>query len=161
MSSDFLWYLPTHGDSRDLAGSAFHRDAKMRGARLPGLGYLKQVALAGDAAGFFGALIPTGSYCEDAWLVAAALAEDTHRLRPLVAFRPGFVLPAVAAQTAATLQRMTGGRLLLNVVTGGSASEQRAYGDFLDHEVRVGEDLLPLVTRGTKSANVLPLSAAS
>lgn len=58
------------------------------------------------------------------------------RLKSLVAFRPGFVLPAVAAQTVATLQRFTHNRLLLNVVTGGSSTEQRAYGDFLDHDAR-------------------------
>jgi alkanesulfonate monooxygenase len=136
VGSDFLWYLPTHGDSRDLAGSAFHRSAGARGARPPELDYLKQVALAADTAGFFGALIPTGSYCEDAWLIAAAVSQHTRSLRPLVAFRPGFVLPAVAAHAAASLQRLTNGRLLLNVVTGGSASEQRAYGDFLDHDAR-------------------------
>jgi alkanesulfonate monooxygenase len=92
--------------------------------------------LAAEAAGFLGTLIPTGSYCEDAWAVAAAVSQRTTRLKSLVAFRPGFVLPAVAAQTAASLQRLTGNRLLLNVVTGGSSSEQRAYGDFLDHDAR-------------------------
>ena len=75
-------------------------------------------------------------YCEDAWLVAAAVAQHTRHFKPLVAFRPGFVLPAVAAQTAASFQRLTGGRLILNVVTGGSSAEQQAYGDFLDHDAR-------------------------
>jgi alkanesulfonate monooxygenase len=136
MGSDFLWYLPTHGDGRDLANGAFH-DRKRGGAfRPPGLDYLKQVALAAEGGGFLGALIPTGSYCEDAWAVAAAVAQHATRLKPLVAFRPGFVLPAVAAQTAASLQRLTGNRLLLNVVTGGSAAEQRSFGDFLDHDAR-------------------------
>jgi alkanesulfonate monooxygenase len=140
MSSDFLWYLPTHGDSRDLAGSLFHQDAETKTQssryRRPGLEYLKQVALAAEQAGLSGALIPTGSHCEDAWLVAAAIAQHTERLKALVAFRPGFVLPAVAAQTAASFQALFQDRLLLNVVTGGSSREQRGFGDFLDHDTR-------------------------
>ncbi|RYZ10362.1 MAG: LLM class flavin-dependent oxidoreductase [Myxococcales bacterium] len=136
MASDFLWYLPTHGDGRNLAAGAFHRGERGGYHRPPSLDYLTQVALAAESAGFFGALIPTGPYCEDAWAVAAATAVSTRRLKSLVAFRPGFVLPAVAAQTVATLQRFTGDRLLLNVVTGGSSTEQRAYGDFLDHDAR-------------------------
>jgi alkanesulfonate monooxygenase len=136
MSSDFLWYLPTHGDGRDLTTGAFHPGQRGSTFRAPELDYLKQVALAAEKAGFLGALIPTGTHCEDAWAVAAAVSQHATRLKPLVAFRPGFVLPAVAAQTAASFQRLTNNRLLLNVVTGGSAAEQRAYGDFLDHDAR-------------------------
>jgi alkanesulfonate monooxygenase len=136
MASEFLWYLPTHGDGRDLTTGAFHVGQRGSTFRAPDLGYLKQVALAAEAAGFLGALIPTGAHCEDAWAVAAALAQHTSRLKSLVAFRPGFILPAVAAQAAASLQRLTGNRLLLNVVTGGSATEQKSFGDFLDHDAR-------------------------
>jgi len=134
MSSDFLWYLPTHGDGRNLVAGAFH--AGKSSDRPPNFDYLKQIALAAESAGFLGTLIPTGSYCEDAWLIAAAVAQHTRRLKPLVAFRPGFQLPAAAAQAAASFQRLTGNRLLLNVVTGGSSSEQKAFGDFLDHDAR-------------------------
>ena len=136
MSSDFLWYLPTHGDGRDLIGSAHHLEAEAQRQRAPDIGYMTQIALAAERAGFLAALIPTGSRCEDAWLVAAAVAQHTRRLKLLVAFRPGQMNPAVAAQSVATMQRITGDRLLLNVVTGGSAKEQRAYGDFLDHDAR-------------------------
>jgi alkanesulfonate monooxygenase SsuD/methylene tetrahydromethanopterin reductase-like flavin-dependent oxidoreductase (luciferase family) len=68
----------------------------------------------------------------------------TRRLEFLVAFRPGFVLPTLAAQQAASFQRLSGGRLRLNIVTGGDPVEQRAYGDFLDHDdryARTGEFL--------------------
>jgi alkanesulfonate monooxygenase len=136
MTTDYLWYLPTHGDGRDLTTGAFHPGQRGSSFRPPDFDYLKQVGLAAERAGFMGALIPTGTHCEDAWAVAAAVSQHTTRLRPLVAFRPGFVLPAVAAQTAASLQRLTGNRLLLNVVTGGSAAEQRSYGDYLDHDAR-------------------------
>jgi alkanesulfonate monooxygenase len=134
--SDFLWYLPSHGDGRHLSAGAFHHGERGIKHRASSLDYLTQVALAAEVAGFLGTLIPTGSYCEDAWAVAAAVARFTTRLKSLVAFRPGFVLPAVAAQTVATLQRFTADRLLLNVVTGGSSKEQRGYGDFLEHDER-------------------------
>jgi alkanesulfonate monooxygenase len=136
MSSDFLWYLPTHGDGRDLVASSFHSRAVAGRPRPPDLDYLKQVALAADRAGFLGALIPTGAHCEDAWLVAAAVTQYTRHLKPLVAFRPGLVQPAIAAQSVGSFQRLFDDRLLLNVVTGGSSIEQRAYGDFLDHDAR-------------------------
>ncbi len=64
------------------------------------------------------------------------VSQNTERLKFLVAFRPGFVSPTLAAQMASTFQRQTGGRLLLNVVTGGESHEQRAYGDFLDKDAR-------------------------
>jgi alkanesulfonate monooxygenase len=60
----------------------------------------------------------------------------TERLKFLVAFRPGMTSPTLAAQMAATYQRLAPGRLLLNVVTGGESSEQRAYGDFLSKDER-------------------------
>jgi alkanesulfonate monooxygenase len=134
VSSEFFWFLPAHGDGRRLVAGSFH--AAGAAERAPDLEYLKLVAQAAERAGFLGALIPTSAQCEDAWLIAAALAQHTRRLKPLVALRPGFSLPAVAAQTAASFQRLFDDRLLLNVVTGGSSAEQRAFGDFLDHDAR-------------------------
>lgn len=81
-------------------------------------------------------LTPTGTWCEDAWLTAAGLLDQTERLKFLVAFRPGLVPPTLAAQQAATLQRFSNGRLLLNVVSGGDDAEQRRFGDWLTHDER-------------------------
>ena len=77
------------------------------------------------------------------------LAEVTERLKFLVAFRPGLTSPTLAAQMAATFQRHSKGRLLLNVVTGGEAAEQQAYGDFLDKPRRYArcDEFLDIVTR--------------
>ena len=86
--------------------------------------------------GFEAVLTPTGTWCEDAWLTTVALAQHTERLKFLVAFRPGLISPTLAAQMAATYQRVTRGRLLLNVVTGGDSAEQRRFGDRLDHDQR-------------------------
>jgi len=94
------------------------------------------VAGASDRLGFTSVLVPFGMFCEDPWLVTAALARQTERLKFMVAFRPGLMSPTLAAQMAATAQRLSGGRLLINVVIGGDSDEQRRYGDWLDHDQR-------------------------
>ncbi len=129
------WFLPTNGDSRTNPsfGSAIGaRDGRgQAGAteRKGDLAYMAQVARAAEAMGFEAALTPTSSWCDDAWIVTAALGQLTTSLKYLVAFRPGLQSPTLAAQAAATYQRVSGGRLLLNVVVGGDAVEQRRYGD--------------------------------
>ena len=138
------WYLPTHGDGRTLllAGDSSqtdlltHSQPARPGHRPPTLAYLGQVARAAEQAGFDAALTPTGTWCDDAWITCAALSQMTERLRFLVAFRPGSIHPTLAAQQVATFQRHTGGRLLLNVVTGGNDVEQRRFGDDLDKDAR-------------------------
>ncbi|MFF5471091.1 LLM class flavin-dependent oxidoreductase [Streptomyces achromogenes] len=137
MSLTFHWFLPTNGDSRDVVGGGHGSPATVSGRdRPPTVAYLSQIARAAEELGFVAALTPTGAWCEDAWLTTAMVSQHTERLKFLVAFRPGFVSPTLAAQMAATFQRQTGGRLLLNVVTGGESREQRAYGDFLDKDAR-------------------------
>ncbi|MFG3297012.1 LLM class flavin-dependent oxidoreductase [Streptomyces sp. NPDC048179] len=137
MSLTFHWFLPTNGDSRHVVGGGHGTPATASGRdRPPTVAYLSQIARAAEDLGFVGALTPTGAWCEDAWLTTAMVSQHTERLKFLVAFRPGFVSPTLAAQMASTFQRQTGGRLLLNVVTGGESHEQRAYGDFLDKDAR-------------------------
>jgi alkanesulfonate monooxygenase len=125
------WFLPTSGDSRTVVpfGPDGHR-------RPPTIDYLAQIARAADDLGYTGVLTPTGTWCEDSWLVTAALLRETSRLKFLVAFRPNSISPTLAAQKAATYQRISGGRLLLNIVTGGEDTEQRRFGDWLDHDER-------------------------
>ncbi|MCC5953421.1 MAG: LLM class flavin-dependent oxidoreductase [Acidimicrobiia bacterium] len=125
------WFLPTGGDSRELApsGPTDHR-------REPSADYLTSVAQAAEHLGFDAMLTPAGSYCEDAWVATASLLGRTDRIRFLVAFRPGSISPTLAAQMAATYQRMSGGRLLLNVVTGAEARELARFGDWVDHDER-------------------------
>ncbi|WP_315721669.1 MULTISPECIES: FMNH2-dependent alkanesulfonate monooxygenase [unclassified Bradyrhizobium] len=123
-----LWFLPTHGDGRYLGTS--------QGGREVNFNYLRQVAQAADQLGYYGVLIPTGRSCEDSWIVASAVAPFTEKLRYLVAVRPGLQSPAVAARMTATLDRVTNGRLLVNVVTGGDPVENKGDGIFLSHEER-------------------------
>lgn len=123
-----LWFIPTHGDSRYLGTS--------RGARAATFDYFKQVAIAADSLGYEGVLLPTGRSCEDSWILAASLMDATRRLKFLVALRPGLVQPSQSARMAATLDRLSGGRLLVNLVTGGDAEELEGDGLFLPHKER-------------------------
>src|SRR6185436_9217873 len=116
-TTDVLWFLPTHGDGRYLGTET--------GARHVTLNYLSQIARAADELGYFGVLIPTGRSCEDSWIVASAMVPLTQRLRYLVAVRPGLSEPSMTARMAATLDRLSNGRLLINVVTGGDPLELR------------------------------------
>lgn len=123
-----FWFLPTHGDSRYLGTS--------EGARPVDLDYLQQIAGAADHLGYEGVLIPTGRSCEDPWVVASSLIGATKKLKFLVAVRPGLHQPSLAARMAATFDRLSGGRLLVNLVTGGDQAELEGDGVYLDHAAR-------------------------
>ncbi|MCV2217076.1 FMNH2-dependent alkanesulfonate monooxygenase [Thauera sp. Sel9] len=125
---DIFWFLPTHGDGRYL-GSPL-------GARAVDHDYLKQIAQAADSLGYGGVLIPTGRACEDAWVVASSLIPVTRKLKFLVALRPATTSPTVAARQAATFDRLSDGRLLINLVAGGDTSDLEADGIFLGHDER-------------------------
>ena len=127
-NANVLWFLPTHGDGRHLGTtSARVQSVFSICARSP---------QAADDLGYFGVLLPTGRSCEDSWVIASALAPFTERLRYLVAVRPGLQSPTVAARMTATLDRVSQGRLLINVVTGGDPVENNGDGIFLDHDER-------------------------
>ena len=150
MSLRFHWFLPTSGDGRDIVGGGHGAAHGVADAVRPAsLAYLGQIARSAEQLGFEAALTPTGAWCEDAWVTTAMLTEVTERLKFLVAFRPGLISPTLSAQMAATFQRHSKGRLLLNVVTGGESAEQRAYGDFLDKAARYERcgEFLSIVTR--------------
>ncbi len=123
-----FWFIPTHGDSRYLGTS--------KGARQVDFAYMKQIAVAVDNLGYEGVLIPTGRSCEDPWLTAASLIDATKHLKFLVALRPGVTTPALAARMVATFDRLSNGRILLNLVTGGDEQELRGDGIYEDHATR-------------------------
>jgi alkanesulfonate monooxygenase len=147
------WFLPTSGDGRTIV-ERFHANRSLGApAQRPAdIDYLAQIARAAEQLGFTGVLTPTGTWCEDAWLTTAALISQTSRLKFLVAFRPGVISPTLAAQMAATYQRISAGRLLLNVVTGGDAVEQQRFGDWHDHDQRYARtDEFLTIVRGVWS----------
>ncbi|OWJ76589.1 MULTISPECIES: FMNH2-dependent alkanesulfonate monooxygenase [Haematobacter] len=125
---NFFWFIPTHGDGSYLGSESQQRPQDP--------GYFRQVAQAADRLGYQGVLLPTGQNCEDSWITAAGLATATERLKFLVALRPGVTLPSFAARQTAALDRLSGGRLLLNVVVGGNPVELAGDGVFLAHDER-------------------------
>jgi alkanesulfonate monooxygenase len=125
---DLFWFLPTSGDGSYLGTEKGHRPAD--------IGYLREIAQAADRLGFGGVLLPTGTNCLDGWMVGAALAPHTERLKFLLALRPGFTTPGLAARQSAALDRISNGRLLLNIVTGGQPKELAGDGLLLGHDER-------------------------
>jgi alkanesulfonate monooxygenase len=119
MSREFLWYVPNTvqpghrgDDTVDGWGS---------------LDYSVGLAREAEAHGWGGALIGTGWGRPDTFTVATAIAARTTSFVPLVAVRPGYWQPAHFASAAATLDRLTGGRVYVNIVTG--RDDLAAYGD--------------------------------
>ena len=123
-----FWFIPTHGDGRYLGTS--------EAGRATSHSYMRQIAQAVDDLGYEGVLLPTGASCEDAWVVAASMIPLTKRLKFLVAIRPGLMSPTLAARMAATFDRLSDGRLLINVVTGGDPVELAGDGLHVSHDER-------------------------
>jgi alkanesulfonate monooxygenase len=145
---NIFWFIPTQGDGRHLGSEI--------GMRNTDHAYLKQVAQAVDQLGFDGALLPTGNACEDSWVVASTLVPFTEKLKFLVAIRPGVTTPGAAARMAATFDRFSHGRLLINVVTGGDPREAKADGVFLGHDERyeVTDEFLQIWRRAMSGETV-------
>src|SRR5580692_8150150 len=94
-------------------------------------GFTARFALAHESAGFDRVLVGYGTFFPDGFIVATWALAATERLGVLLAHRPGFVSPTVAARKFATLDQFSGGRLALHTITGGSDEEQQRDGDFL------------------------------
>ncbi|MEH2066350.1 MAG: FMNH2-dependent alkanesulfonate monooxygenase [Nostoc sp.] len=124
-----LWFIPTGSHDGRYLGTDI-------GSRVVTPDYLQQIAQAVDSLGYTGALLPTGSSCEDAWITAAAFISVTKQMKFLVAIRPGITSPGAAARMAATFDRISKGRLLINVVTGGDPVQLAGDGLHLSHDDR-------------------------
>jgi alkanesulfonate monooxygenase len=72
----------------------------------------------------------------DAVVTATQVFADTTRLGVLLAHRPGFVAPTLAARTLATLDHFSKGRIAVHIISGGDDADQRRDGDFLNHGER-------------------------
>jgi alkanesulfonate monooxygenase len=138
---DVLWFIPNHGDTRFLGTQISRRNTS--------IGYLGQVARAVDSLGYTGALLPTGQGCEDSWVVASSLIPQTTQMKFLIAFRPGSISPTLAARMTTTFDRMSGGRLMLNIITGGDPVELAGDGTHLTHDQRydVSDEFLEVMRR--------------
>jgi alkanesulfonate monooxygenase len=98
--------------------------------------YTRRFARAHEDAGFDRVLIGYASSQPDGAQVAAYAAAHTERLGFLVAHRPGFIAPTLAARQFATLDQFTGGRIAVHIITGGNDAEQRRDGDYLTKDER-------------------------
>ena len=150
MTFDVYWRIPMSGDR-----SSWRNHPKRRGDWSPavpgsltpgrragepdGLSYVEhivEVARATEAAGFVGGLLPSFPQTDDPWVAAAAAARATTTYRFMVAFQPGFLHPVHAARMSATFQRLSRGRLVFNIITGGGGPAQLWWGDTTPHDAR-------------------------
>lgn len=146
----FHWRIPIHGDKADLAKQSYTRGTwgpLASGNLTPGLvdgkpdgvpyhEYLLEEARAAEIAGFDGALIPSFPDSEDPWVIAASIARHTKTLRFMIAYQPMWFDPVYAAKASASLQRLSGERLMFNIITGGGGPQQRWWGDRIAHDDR-------------------------
>jgi alkanesulfonate monooxygenase len=111
--------------------------------------HIERTARAHEDAGFDGVLLPHNAGWADNFLTAARASGVTRRLIFLLAHRPGFISPTLAARKLATLDHFTGGRLRVHVVTGGRDAEQQRDGDYLTHDARYerSDDYLDILRR--------------
>ncbi len=130
----FHWFLPPRGEAMAPIRVAVENAAPTDPAAL--LDFQTEVALAAEEAGFAGVLTPIGIGCPDPWLVCSAVAARTTDLSFIVALRPSLQSATLAAQQADTFRRLHGGRVILNVVTGGNPAEQAGYGVHVPHDER-------------------------
>jgi alkanesulfonate monooxygenase len=126
MPVEFIGMLGTNGlsESRRSRGPAIDK------------AYLASIVQAHEYAGFDRALIGYFSYGADGFQVATYAAAQTRRLKLLLAHRPGFVAPALAARQLASLDQFSDGRLAVHIITGGDDDDQQREGDFLSKDER-------------------------
>jgi alkanesulfonate monooxygenase len=126
MPVEFIGYIGTQHQSEihPAQGPAIDRD------------YVERVARAHDEGGFDRALVAFGSTSPESQLVVAHAASVTQRLGFMIAHRPGFTAPTVAARQLATLDQFTGGRVAVHIITGGSDDELAKDGDHLTKDQR-------------------------
>ena len=125
--------------SIEFIGMIHHRHASEihpAGEKILDRDYIRSFAQAAEAGGFDRLLVGYHSDAPDGFLVAAQAAVFTDRIGFLVAHRPGFVAPTVAARKFATLDQITGGRAAMHVITGGGDKDQQRDGDYLDKDAR-------------------------
>ncbi|SHF43350.1 alkanesulfonate monooxygenase [Seinonella peptonophila] len=125
---EFVWWLPSHGDGR-----YFGVENKNRGTDPL---YLQQVAQAVEFLGYDAMFLGTGSHCEDPWITASSLIHLTQKVHFILAQRPNGISPTVASRMVASFDRISKGRIALNLVSGISTPEMLADGISITHDQR-------------------------
>jgi alkanesulfonate monooxygenase len=124
MSVEFIGYVGTNDASEIHPPTGFDRD------------WVKKVAQAHEEGGFDRALVAQGSSSPDSQVVTTYAAAHTTKLKFLLAHRPGFEGPALAARKLATIDQFSAGRLAVHIITGGADAEMRKDGDYLSKDER-------------------------
>lgn len=124
----FGWFIPTAGDNTSLTG--------VSGLVPPSRDLFVRIARAAEEASFEYLLVPVQTACWDAYMVCAVVAAQTERIAPLMAARCGFIAPTVMAKMISTLDQLTDGRVKINLIAGGSATELAADGSYYSHDER-------------------------
>ncbi|MBC3917970.1 LLM class flavin-dependent oxidoreductase [Undibacterium sp. CY18W] len=111
--------------------------------------FLAAVANAHEYAGFDRVLVAHSSGSVDGFQVASYIASQTEKIGILLAHRPGFVAPTLAARQLATLDHFSDGRVAVHIISGGDDTEQQRDGDYLDHDQRYArtEEYLDVVKK--------------
>lgn len=115
--------------------------------------YLSDIALAHEASGFDRILIAHSSSSPDGFVIADQVLSRTTTLGVLLAHRPGFLAPTLAARAYATLDAFHPGRVAMHVITGGDDADQARDGDFADKSTRYSrtDDFLSVVRKEWES----------
>jgi alkanesulfonate monooxygenase len=144
MGVEFIGYIGTRLQSEIIAAQSAVLDPA----------HVEQAARIHEEGGFDRALVAFHSTSPESILVAAHAASVTRRLGLLIAHRPGFTAPTLAARQFATLDVFTGGRVALHVITGGSDQELRQDGSFISKDERYArtDEYLDVVRREWTSA---------
>jgi len=124
MSVEFIGYVGTNDASEIHPPTGFDRE------------WVKKVAQAHEDGGFDRALVAQGSSSPDSQVVTTYAAAHTSKLKFLLAHRPGFEGPALAARKLATIDQFSAGRLAVHIITGGADAEMRRDGDYLSKDER-------------------------
>jgi alkanesulfonate monooxygenase len=121
MPVEFIGYIGSNGasESRPVSGPVLD------------VGYIEAVAKAHENGGFDRALVAFGSSSPESQLIVAHAGHVTERLGFMIAHRPGFTAPTLAARQLATLDQFTAGRIAVHIITGGADAEMRRDGDHL------------------------------
>jgi alkanesulfonate monooxygenase len=119
MSVQFIGYIGFNDSSEIHPAADRHLDR----------GYVEAAAKAQEAGGFDRVLVPFGSSSPESLLVAAHAAAVTSKLGFLIAHRPGFTQPTLAARQLATLDQLSEGRVAVHIITGGADDEMARDGD--------------------------------
>lgn len=126
MSVEFIGFIGNHNASETIARSGPIIDP----------GHIAAAAAIHENGGFDRVLFAFHSVSPESILIAQHVASITRRLKLMIAHRPGFTAPTLAARQLATLDHLSGGRVAVHIITGGNDAELAQDGDHLTKDER-------------------------